>query len=52
MADITNFTGLNYNAPDTQPASIDKGANTKQMNTFFWIKKALIDARRTQVFTQ
>ena len=49
---IETFTGLNYNAPDAQPASIDKGTNTKQMNTFFWIKKALIDARRTQVFMQ
>ena len=46
------FTGLNYNAPDEKPASIDKSTNTKQMNTFFWIKKALIDARRTQVFMQ
>ena len=49
---VETFTGLNYNAPDAQPASIDKGTNTKQMNTFFWIKKALIDARRTQVFMQ
>ena len=49
---VETFTGLNYNAPDETPASIDKHASTKQMNTFFWIKKALIDARRTQVFMQ
>ena len=49
---VETFTGLNYNAPDKTPASIDKSTNTKQMNTFFWIKKALIDARRTQVFMQ
>ena len=41
---------LNYNAPvDGQKSSID-GANSDQMNTFYWLKKALIEARELQVF--
>lgn len=41
---------LNYNAPaDGQKSSID-GAGSDQMNTFFWLKKAIIDARREQYF--
>ena len=41
---------LNYNAPaDGQKSSID-GAGSDQMNTFFWLKKALIDARKEQFF--
>jgi len=41
---------LNYNAPaDGQKSSID-GAGSDQFNTFFWLKKALIDAKREQYF--
>jgi len=41
---------LNYNAPaDGQQSSID-GATGSQMNTFFWLKKALIEARKEQYF--
>jgi N4-gp56 family major capsid protein len=41
---------LNYNAPkEGQKSSID-GAGSDQMNTFFWIKKALIEARKEQFF--
>lgn len=41
---------LNYNAPvDSQKSSID-GAGSDQMNTFFWLKKAIIDARKEQYF--
>lgn len=41
---------LNYNAPaEGQKSSID-GAGSDQMNTFFWLKKALIDARKEQFF--
>lgn len=41
---------LNYNAPiDGQKSSIDS-ANSDQMNTFYWIKKALITARKEQFF--
>lgn len=42
---------LNYNAPiDGSKSSIDS-ANSDQMNTFFWIKKALITERKEQFFT-
>lgn len=41
---------LNYNAPiDGQKSSID-GAGSDQMNTFFWLKKAIIQARKDQYF--
>lgn len=41
---------LNYNAPiDGQKSSIDS-SSSNQMNTFFWIKKALITARKEQFF--
>jgi N4-gp56 family major capsid protein len=42
---------LNYNAPaDGSKSSID-GAGSDQMNTFFWLKKALIEARKEQYFS-
>lgn len=42
---------LNYNAPsDGQKSTID-GANSDQMNTFFWLKKSIIDARKEMFFT-
>lgn len=41
---------LNYNAPvDGQKSSID-GSNSDQMNTFWWLKKSLIEARELQFF--
>lgn len=41
---------LNYNAPaDGTKSSID-GANSDQMNTFFYLKKAIITARKEQYF--
>lgn len=41
---------LNYNAPaDGSKSSID-GAGSDQMNTFFWLKKALIESRKEQYF--
>ncbi len=41
---------LNYNAPiDGQKSSID-GAGSDQMNTFYWLKKAIIQARKDQYF--
>ena len=43
---------LNYNAPaEGQKSTID-GANSDQMNTFHWLKKALIEARKEQYFSQ
>jgi N4-gp56 family major capsid protein len=42
---------LNYNAPiDGQKSNID-GTGSDQMNTFFWLKKSLIDARKEQYFS-
>jgi N4-gp56 family major capsid protein len=42
---------LNYNAPiDGTPSDID-GTGSDQMNTFFWLKKAIIEARKEQYFT-
>lgn len=38
-----------YNNPDTTPSGID-APDGKQMNTFFWWKKALIEARKDQYF--
>ena len=41
---------LNYNAPaDGNKSSID-GAGSDQMNTFYWLKKAIITARKEQYF--
>lgn len=41
---------LNYNAPaDGTKSSID-GAGSDQMQTFFWLKKAIITARKEQYF--
>lgn len=40
---------LNYNAPDGSPSSIE-GAGSSQMNTFFWLKKAIIESRKEQYF--
>ena len=43
---------LNYNAPiDGQKSSID-GSGSDQMNTFFWLKKAIIESRKEQYFSQ
>lgn len=41
---------LNYNAPaEGQKSSID-GPGSDQMNTFFWLKKSLVDSRKEQYF--
>ncbi len=41
---------LNYNAPvDGQKSTID-GAGSDQMNTFYWLKKAIIESRKEQYF--
>ena len=42
---------LQYNAPAAGAEStIDVGGNSEQFNTFFWLKKALIDAKKLQYF--
>ncbi len=41
---------LNYNAPiDGQKSTID-GTGSDQMNTFFWLKNAIIESRKEQYF--
>lgn len=41
---------LNYNAPyDGSKSTID-GSGSDQMNTFFWLKKAIIESRKEQYF--
>lgn len=43
---------LNYNAPiDGQKSSID-GAGSDQMNAFYWLRKAIVTARKEQFFMQ
>ena len=42
---------LNYNAPNGSPSTIDgDGTNSSQMNTFHWLKKSLIEARKEMFF--
>ena len=41
---------LNYNAPIDGAKSTIDGAGSDQMNTFFWLKKSLIEARKEQYF--
>lgn len=42
---------LNYNAPiDGQQSTIDVGGGSTQMQTFFYLKKAIITARKEQYF--
>ena len=41
---------LNYNAPSEGQQSSIEGTGSSQMNTFFWLKKAIIDARKDQYF--
>lgn len=40
---------LNYNAPDATPSSID--GDNPQMRSFYWLRKAVITARKDQYFT-
>lgn len=50
MSDTLNSTGLNYNAPNETASSIDGRSDHGQMNTFFYLKKAIIEARKEQYF--
>lgn len=42
--------GLNYNTPDNVASSIDKSSNNKQMNTYFYYKRALIESQKERYF--
>lgn len=47
------WTGLNYNAPNSELSSIDnnKGHNdSEQLSTFKWLRKAIIHSRKEQYF--
>ena len=39
-----------YNAPNTTPSSIERSGSS-QMNTFFWQRKALVEAKKDMYFT-
>ena len=41
---------LQYNAPPGDKSTVD-GHNSNQMNSFFWLRKSLIEARKEQYFT-
>lgn len=41
---------LNYNAPADGSKSTIDGAGSDQMQTFFWLKKAIIESRKEQYF--
>ena len=41
---------LNYNAPISGTKSSIDGAGSDQMNSFYWLRKSLIEARREQFF--
>lgn len=41
---------LNYNAPINGQSSSIEGQGSDQMNTFFWLKKAIIESRKEQYF--
>lgn len=42
---------LNYNAPaEGDKSTIDLQSNSDQLNTFYWLKKSIIDARKDQYF--
>ena len=43
---------LQYKAPIDGQESTINGAGTKQFQTFFWLRKALVTARKKQYFTQ
>ena len=50
------FTGLNYDPNYTDgtnngKSSIDYSSNSNQMNTFYWLRKSLADARKESYFT-
>lgn len=42
---------LNYNAPNGVASSIDAGSGSSQLQTFMYLKKAIITARKEQYFS-
>ena len=39
-----------YNSPNTTPSTVE-GSGSSQMNTFFWQRKALVEAKKDMYFT-
>lgn len=53
---MPDFTGLNYDpgyndGTNDGKSSIDYASNSDQMNTFYWLRKSLSDARKESYFT-
>lgn len=53
---MSKFTGLNYDPGYTDgtnngKSSIDYGSNSDQMNTYYWLRKSLAEARKEAYFT-
>lgn len=46
-----SFTGLQYNPLNDGVASVDSASGKKQLQAFFWLKKAIITARKEQYFS-
>lgn len=46
----SGFTGLMYNPLETGIHSVDTAAGNAQLNSFYWLKKAIIHARKEQFF--
>lgn len=42
---------LLYNAPPNSKSTVDANSNSNQMNSFMWLRKSLIEARKDQFFT-
>lgn len=42
---------MQYKSPNTTQSTIGAGGSSTQFNTFFWLKKAIVDAAKEQYFT-
>ena len=54
---LEKFTGLQYSpegytSSDLGKSSIDYKSNSNQMNTYYWLRKSLTEARKESYFTQ
>lgn len=49
MADVFE-TGLNYNSPNDNPSTIDASNNNAQMQTYLYLKEAIIESQKERYF--
>lgn len=49
MADVFE-TGLNYNSPNDNPSTIDASNNNAQMQTYMYLKEAIIESQKERYF--